>query len=548
MKLKFFKESIGFESFKYLKLSIIIGFLAFLVESSFVFILQFFLHSIGLIKDVDFFNKLELKDPLLVSVVCLVLFGTSRAIIFSVKAYASNMTQHSFMVFQRKSLIDLALKHGTNISSKEIISIFTDIVTSSGVLVNYFSNILVGVVSAGMYFCFSMYLAPKETLLGFTLVALMLLPTKVLARKVQTLGNEQVKEWENVNNSLLLGIKNNFFLKVYSLVDLEVQRGWGFLDNYLDNIKRFSIISAVSAAIPSFIGVLVLATISFISTTYFKTSPLKLVSFLYIFIRLVQSLSEMNQMYTSCKLNWVGFKHLNEWKIKTEAIQSTSSLQDHVTKTDLISDISQIDVDIKKFTYGQNFNLESILFSLNKGDVLLIKGKSGSGKSTLLSLILGLLKLPEGSTVKVNNKPLTDHTGLNKERIAYVGPEPFLVKGSIRKNLEYGSTRLHTNEELMSQLDIVGMKEKVSELKGALDYELSEYAELSTGQRQRLSITRALLRQFDLLILDEATSNLDRHTEKLIVSKIREIASDKILIVVTHRDSFDNIATKTLNL
>jgi ATP-binding cassette subfamily B protein len=93
-----------------------------------------------------------------------------------------------------------------------------------------------------------------------------------------------------------------------------------------------------------------------------------------------------------------------------------------------------------------------------------------------------------------------------------------------------------------------GSLEDLLTQKDGLDYFLNEQAQLSTGQKQRLSIARAILRNPSLLILDEATSNLDKETENQIVHMLKEFATDRISIIVSHRNSFDSMATNQLLL
>jgi ABC-type multidrug transport system fused ATPase/permease subunit len=209
-------------------------------------------------------------------------------------------------------------------------------------------------------------------------------------------------------------------------------------------------------------------------------------------------------------------------------------------------EIAEIILSSVSFRYDQNPVLSELSFVARKGELILVKGKSGSGKSTLLNLLLGLSE-PDSGTILIDGKPLSrevlKHTG-------YVGPTPYLSHETIRENLLYGNhrrTQIIDQDivELMSQL---GLGDLLAQFSRGLDELLNEESQLSTGQKQRISLVRAMLRKPKLLILDEFTSNVDSETEEAIIKFLEKNRSDRICIMVTHKDSFDAYATKTIRL
>jgi ATP-binding cassette subfamily B protein len=132
----------------------------------------------------------------------------------------------------------------------------------------------------------------------------------------------------------------------------------------------------------------------------------------------------------------------------------------------------------------------------------------------------------------------------------YVGPDPFFIPGTIRENLLYGlpPSSQASDAELWNCLKQAHVDEEVRRLQKGLDEHIYEWAQLSTGQRQRIAIARALLRKPSLLVLDEATANVDENTENRLVGLIQEIRNSKTILIVSHKHAFDSIATQTLNL
>jgi ATP-binding cassette, subfamily C, bacteriocin exporter len=210
----------------------------------------------------------------------------------------------------------------------------------------------------------------------------------------------------------------------------------------------------------------------------------------------------------------------------------------------------RIEIDVKNlnFSYGLNNPVISNLsFSLKKGEPLLIKGQSGAGKSTLLSLLTGILT-PSSGEIKYNGMDLKDIQTNLPAHLGYVGPEPYLFEGSVRENLLYGNHQEVSDETIWETLKLVQLFPTIDNLAHKLDEILHEYTQLSTGQKQRLSMARALIRNPKFLILDEATANLDPQTEMGIIQTLDQIKDRVSLVIISHKDNFDGLATNRLEL
>jgi len=153
----------------------------------------------------------------------------------------------------------------------------------------------------------------------------------------------------------------------------------------------------------------------------------------------------------------------------------------------------------------------------------LIVGPNGSGKSTLLAIIAGIL-YPKKGNIKTFSK-----------NVGYVGPNPLIFDATLRENLLYGIKTSIPDEEIIRQLETF----KVFETEKSLDKEISNKS-LSSGQMQKISFIRALLSTPDLLILDEASSNLDQNSKELIY-KILSNLNTTILNSTHEGDNYTNI-------
>jgi len=181
--------------------------------------------------------------------------------------------------------------------------------------------------------------------------------------------------------------------------------------------------------------------------------------------------------------------------------------------------------------------LDDVALELGVGRLNAVVGPNGSGKSTLMKLLLRLYDCPPG-TLAVDG---TDIRELDIEslraRTAFVGPEPMLLRGTIRDNLLYGADpALVSGRHLADAVERSALAGALAELPGGLDTEVgSAGGGLSRGQQQLVALARALLRRADLLLLDEAVSSLDGDTERAVLATLSDLAAHRLVVLVTHR-------------
>jgi len=181
--------------------------------------------------------------------------------------------------------------------------------------------------------------------------------------------------------------------------------------------------------------------------------------------------------------------------------------------------------------------LEGISFEVSRGETVAFVGPSGSGKTTLVKLLVGLYR-PHAGHIYYNGtrEDEIDIDGL-RERIGFVTQDAQLFSGSIRENLLFVSPKA-TDEECLDVLRQASVESLLARAEKGLDTVIGEGGvKVSGGEKQRLSIARALLRKPQLLVFDEATSSLDSLTEEEISQTIRDVATsrDAITILIAHR-------------
>lgn len=185
----------------------------------------------------------------------------------------------------------------------------------------------------------------------------------------------------------------------------------------------------------------------------------------------------------------------------------------------------------------QSVVLNDISFSIRRGETVAVAGHSGSGKSTIISLACGSVR-PSSGTVRIGGLDTRDLAEEDIWRFAsLVSQDVYLRDATLRDNLRYGLDAA-TDEQLRDALERAGLGDLLRQLPDGLGTMVGQRGKrFSGGERQRIAIARAVLRDRPLLILDEATSHLDAEREEGILDAIASVAAEKAVLVVAHRTS-----------
>lgn len=199
----------------------------------------------------------------------------------------------------------------------------------------------------------------------------------------------------------------------------------------------------------------------------------------------------------------------------------------------LLGDINIKNID---FRYGtRQLVLKNINMNIKPGEKIALVGESGSGKTTIAKLLMNFYGVEKGEII-LNNYNIKD---INKEalrdKISYISQDSFFFSGSIKENLQFANEEA-TYEEIIEVCKQAQIHDFINSLPLRYETPLEEKGtNLSGGQRQRLAIARALLKKPEILIMDEATSNLDSITEKAIEKTIEECTKNVTTIIIAHR-------------
>lgn len=256
--------------------------------------------------------------------------------------------------------------------------------------------------------------------------------------------------------------------------------------------------------------------------------------------------------YRPTKLLTQGWNEIMDSVPAAERFMEVLDLPDEMADTADAVEISQIKESIVfddvSFSYGRQPVLKNISLSVRAGEVVALVGRTGAGKTTLVDLLLRFYDPTAGSICVdgVDLRKIKRHSLL--DRMAVVNQEPFLFAGSIYDNIRYGKPSA-TDEEIKTAARQAYVENFVKDLPDGYDTEVGEVgSQLSGGQRQRITIARALLKNPDILVFDEATSSLDSKSEQYVQTAIETLMHNRTVFIIAHRLSTIRKANKIVVL
>lgn len=554
---------------------VLVGIVLVGVEFGMSLLLQFVLVGLGLVKPSlvpDWLAPYATEGTIIWVLAPLVIIGFFRMIGFFSLGFFLRLSQEIFGLRMRMMITydmlysdqrDFVGATDTNHRLAELLP------KVQSFLITALNSIVYGLITVALFLAM-FFVAPKETLVCMGGLGVIGLLTMILNRIARPHSRRTSEHYRDLQRYVDRGARNWLFLRISRMQHREFQNVLTSLSSYFESSVRAFFWSCWGSNFSPFVGVLLLAFVLWMSQVVFATPSLTLLVFLYLFVRFIQQLriflssfvraNEFSpQMLALFRLYQslggekvaeplVSLKNRRIWQIPFLLPEQAS--QDPHQDREAYQQAPQLLFQNIDFAYqeGSDPIFSDFSWKVKAGSQVGIMGPSGSGKSTLMGLMLANY-VPQQGEVLIDEYNARDFFNSYALPMGYVGPEPFLIEGTLRENLLYGVRRDCSDGDLWEVLRLVELEATVQALPGHLEYELAENLEgLSTGQKQRLSLARALLSRPLLLLLDEVSANLDSKTEKQIAAALAKLKGECTVCIISHREGILEHADEVIHL
>jgi len=372
-------------------------------------------------------------------------------------------------------------------------------------------------------------LSPKLTTIFIITASLISAPLWFLHRFSYGLGKQNTETANRV-----AGILHESLTAAKLIISFGRQKKT--VDNYKRAIERHAIVSVKFQTLAGGISKLfqplgIIAALITVYISYIDGMPLSTMAMvLFSLNRLVPIIGLLLSGKTTIEGFVPAYEQLQKLRNDAEAYE--------VPNGSTVFNKLESGLELKQVSFnypGRELALNDIKMKIKKGNLTALVGKSGSGKTTIVDLMLGLYEENNGN-ILLNDIELKSYDiNTYHEKLGYVPQEPQLFNISIRENLLWSAPNA-TEKDMWNACRLSNADEFVKELPEKLDTILGDRGvRLSGGQRQRLALARALIREPELLILDEATSSLDTESEHLIQQSIDNLSGEITIVVIAHR-------------
>ncbi len=362
---------------------------------------------------------------------------------------------------------------------------------------------------------------------------LALWPIRQIGKKIRKLTYAIQNEIATFSNVLGESIKSIRQVKAYNQEQYETERAYSTIDKIKNYFIRSASISNRLSPLMEFIGSLAIALSIYVGGIFVLNQSMtagQFMSFLVSLLLAYKPVKALGNINLSIQEGLSGAERIFALLDNS----NTHKERDDQTNNLIISNGSIEFKDID-FFYNNDQILKNINIVIPAGKKVALVGLSGSGKSTVLNLILRFFN-PEKGKIIIDNQNISEFSLSSlRQNISLVTQETSLFNDTIEANIKYGKLDA-SREEVKNAAEEAGAKDFIDNLPNGLDTIIGEGGiKLSAGQRQRLAIARALLKNAPILLLDEATSSLDNITEKEVQNSISKLMYNKTSLIVAHR-------------
>nr|WP_255724477.1 ABC transporter ATP-binding protein [Shimazuella soli] len=421
-----------------------------------------------------------------------------------------------------------------NHSGETVSRINNDTTIVRDLISNQLVTMFSGVVSLVGSLCILFYLDWSMTLVMLIAVPIIVFVMRPIGMKMRGIS-KGIQEKTAVFTSLLTQVVSEIRLvKAYSAEPVERKQGEEEIDRLfqygLKESRLTSILQPLSGLIMMSMLVLIIGYGGMRVASGELTAG-ELVAFILYLFQILMPVTMMTQFFVGLQ------KAMGATERISEILEYEGESDVQLEKTIAVNPQLPITIENVSFAYeGKDNILHNLNFQIESGKVTALVGPSGSGKTTFFSLMERFYS-PTSGVIRLGDHSIHEFSLRDwRTTISYVSQESPLLAGTIRDNICYAMTREVTEEELRRAAKLAYADEFILNLPDGFDTEVGERGmKLSGGQRQRIAIARAILHDPKILMLDEATSNLDSASEHVVQEALQNLMKDRTTLVIAHR-------------
>ena len=409
------------------------------------------------------------------------------------------------------------VSHITNLISVAVLNVFKDSLTLIGLLtVMFFQNW-------------------KLALIAIIMIPLATFAARTLGKRISKVATEQMLKAGILNTYLIELFKNHKLIKIFQQEKYENKRADKFINDVKEKTVKIATVYVRSSPIMETLTGIMIAVLIFYSGKLALKNEIDINNFFSFLAAMMLAYQPVRSLAT---LNITISQGLSAATRILPVIDEKSELQENKNSTEIKVNTGDVEFKNVSFKYEKerkNNTLNSVNIKMLGGKMTSIVGHSGAGKSTILNLIPRFYDAISGD-IEIDNKSIYNCTISSlRKNISLVSQDTTLFDDTIRNNIGYANLDA-SQKEIEEAAKYSFASEFIEKLPNKYETIIGENGtRLSGGEKQRLSIARAMLKKSQIILLDEATSSLDAETENKIQDAINFLTKDRTTIVIAHR-------------
>ncbi|NIM16258.1 MAG: ATP-binding cassette domain-containing protein [Candidatus Aminicenantes bacterium] len=373
----------------------------------------------------------------------------------------------------------------------------------------------------------------QMSLFSMVILPIAAMPMIYFGKRVKKRGIQSQETIAELSNFLAETVGGNKIVKAYNMEEYEIEKFRKMNQKHYKINSKIAMVYSLASPVMTFIGGLVAFAVFSVGTQRMAVGsmdPGKFAAFFLAILMMYNPIKKLSQAHNDYQQGISGYYRVRQ------IFSATRPVKDIPTAVELKEVKGEVTFKDVSFSYREDIPvIRNISFFAKPNRMIALVGGSGSGKSTLMYLLLRFYE-PDSGEILIDGKDIlhVTHKSL-REAISLVTQDVFIFNDTIENNIAYGRKN-YTFDEVKRAAEIARAADFIEEL--PLKYQTivgERGAFLSMGQRQRISIARAVLKKPAILIFDEATSSLDSESEKLIQEAMTEVMKGRTTFVIAHR-------------